>query len=353
VKLITSLEGIMVAQRRIQRRVSADWRKHRSMQRFFQTQVPDKWDKMQHCDLRFIHRRREYPREGYKVISLRCRQVPFCFRCAEHETNLRVQRAYDAFFACKPARKAPRFMHIVQTAPIYANGTGWGNAASKNIDAFFNVVWATLKDTFGDGIGAKMTYQDFGSLGPQKTHPHIDLTLNGWRLLDGKAVPIRYLDLKRGDLQRWNKTLADHARVLGSEGNHGNPFFGQVFTSAAAYFPIMAYQLRELWDFGTLTHPDPKTLVWHSYKGGQHAYPVGDFFRHMLEYQRRLGMWGHHQASNLHRLYGHMAKGQVGKTMRAMSGIERSHRRNCNCGECQEWFPYFPRAPGDASRAFA
>lgn len=352
------------------RRVSADWRRHRSLVRYFEAGLPRIWPEMQTCDNRFLVRGQDYPKQRFKVVSLPCRQLPFCFRCAEKETNRRVQQAFNALHACKPAKKPPLMFHMVQTAPYLVPGPydpelygpgwptptdpeGWGVLAARDVDAFFRVVWDACVDFFGPGIGGRLSYQDFGSYGPRKLHPHIDFTLNGWRLLDGKAIPLRVPDLRRGDLQRWQRIVEDHARTLGGPyyRNPGHVFFGQRFDNFQSYHGVMAYQLREMWDFSVISHPAPRTLRWHSYKGGWHDYDEGDFYARMTEYQRRFGRWGQHQAATLHRSYGHMAKGQLERTMKAMGGTERRHKAFCVCNVCQEWYPIVQvRRPGDPSR---
>lgn len=145
----------------------------------------------------------------------------------------------------------------------------------------------------------------------------------------------------------------DHARELGGPlySNPGHVFFGQRFDEFPSYYPILSYQLREMWDFSTISCPAPGTLRWHSCKGGWHDYGVDDFYGHMTDYQRLVGQWGDGQAATLHRLFGHMAKGQVDRTMAAMGGSERVHRRFCSCNDCQDWFPIVAeRRPGDTSR---
>lgn len=383
--VVANPEAVEGAKRTIIRRVSADWRRHRTLARYFEENLGRRWDGrdgnigLRDCDHRFIQRGRDYPKSAIKVISLPCRQRPFCFRCNERETNLRVHRTFDALWACKPAAKPPLMFHMVQTAPLVfpslddyerrqrlqpgtlaAEGwpeptepEGWAVHASRDIDAFFQVIWRSCLDFFGEGIGGKFSYQHFGSKGPHKTHPHIDFTMNGWRLLDGKAIPLKLPDLRRGDLQRWQRIVMDHSREMGGPfySNPGHVFFGQRFDNIPGYYPILSYQLRELWEFDSVSYPAPKTLRWHSYKGGWHDYAEGDLYRHMMDYQKQFGKWGGGQAATLHRLFGHMAKGQVAKTMAAIGGVKRPHKKFCVCNICQDWYPIIAnRRPGDASR---
>lgn len=354
-RLTTNVANVEGAKRTIQRRVSADWRRHRTLARYLEGNLQRQWDGIRRCDLAFLPpKQRDYPKPAALVQSLPCREVPYCFRCAQRETGRRVQKAFDALHACKPAGKPPLMVHMVQTAPLTGDGWGWGADAAHDVDRFFRVVWGSLVDFFGEGIGGVLTYQDFGSFGPHKTHPHIDLTINGWRVLDGKASQIRSPDLRHGDRERWQRIVSDHARVFGDshERNPGSVFFGRRHDSFQSYYGIMAYQLRELWDFSAITNPAPRVLRWHSYKGGFRDYGEGAFYGHMLDYQKRLGAWGKHQASFLHRRFGHLAKGQIERTMRAMGGEERRHSRFCICNQCQDWYPVVNnRPPGDDSRA--
>jgi hypothetical protein len=245
----------------------------------------------------------------YKVVPRQvCERIPYCIRCTKANTERRVWDTLNQYSRCTPAGQKLRFQHIVQTAPLTNDGEGWGLAASKDIAKFAAIVWGSLVEFHGPGIGAYMSYQDFGEQGFNKRHPHMDLTLNGWMLEDGKAVHTPRLELRGGGRAQWDDSIRARATVFQVDARRGSPDFGVVKVGVRQYYKILRYQVREMIDLRKLTYrTSPEIIQWTGYKDQPPAAMTVDHFLDGLqEYQTRTKAWT--RQAQLHRSFGHMAK---------------------------------------------
>jgi hypothetical protein len=318
--------------------VSKEWGRFRELQAFLSDHFPDKWENIQRCGLRFkVYESIQRP-GLYKLVAFSCHELPFCIQCTRMETARRVNSTLDNFNRCTPGTEEPRFTHIVQTAPIYEDGTGWGNQACRNLPKFAKIVWDTLAESYGEGIGAVLSYQDFGERCFAKRHPHIDLTLNGWKLEDGKPAPTPIYDLKGHGRARWDQAVVKRALALNLEAERGNVHITPTIEGYRPYYKILRYQMRELVDLRKITYSRTQGKVWWmSYKdNSQQEFTVEEFLAGLTEYQARLQAWMK-GGQSLHRAFGHLAKRSIGKTEDAMGGGPIPHGEECPCSECGDW----------------
>lgn len=247
------------------------------------------------------------------------------------------------FNEATPRGKQPRFIHIVQTSPLTVAGEGWGMLASKDKGGFAKVVWKTIADQVGTGLGGLLSYQDFGEQAFQKRHPHIDLTLNGWQIQDGQATHTPRIELRNGGYKNWQGTLVKHAsKKYGVEARRGNLKVGSVITGHLPYYSVLRYQMRELVDLRKVDYSREKqTVNWISYKDNTRTkHTVHEFMAGMFEYQMRLGPWSNDWGTgkqNLHFRYGHIADTLLHKVSPQIGGEEIPHRKNCPCNNCGDW----------------
>lgn len=326
--------------------------RHQDVLRYLQDHNPAVYAKVRQCRTQARVARDVVQSDRYKVRLYGCHVEPWCFACTNEAKWRRVAAALRTFQACTPAGQQPRFAHIVMTAPIFPDGAGWGRFARREIKAFRDVTWRVTKAAYGAGIGGLLSYQDFGETPFPKGHPHMDYTINGWTLVDGKPERTPTYDLKNGGHARWVKRVQEQvtARWLlpAAEGVTNLNIQGFV-TGIPAYVRALAYQLRELVDVRKMTYDRARQLVyWSSYRDNTRAkMTVQDFQQGLADYAGRLGSWGHRQATSLHVTAGHMARRAITKTSDAMGAVEPPHRRGCYCTECSEWEVIFPNEEGE------
>jgi len=333
------------------------WQPYRSLQHFLKDYLPDEWDAIQTCGQNIVKEWEYAPdRDLKKVQLMHCNRIPWCIRCTRTDTHRRVANALQQFERCTPAGKQPRFIHIVQTAPT---GTGegmtgqWGHLAAQDHKKFGRIMWSALQELYGDGIGAIMSYQDFGEKGPLKIHPHQDLTLNGWRLKNGKAAPTPRFPLTDGGRKRWDDVVSAHATAFQVDASRGNVWIHNVVTGIPSYAKQFRYQMRQLVDLKKLHYNrSDRILQWENYRDGTFTnFTVDMFFDALTDYQRRLGaftsrkMFGkeaddesdHNTQKRLHEAYGHMARTKIKATQKLMGGKATPHREDCSCNACGDW----------------
>lgn len=281
----------------------------------------------------------------YKVRLYGCKVQPWCTRCVNEAKHHRARDAMARFAKCKPATQEMRLAHVVQTAHFSVDSGGWGERASRDVDAFRRIVARVVQESFGSGYGAYFSYQDFGERAFGKRHPHLDFTINGWSLAaDGRAELTRTYDTTHGGYNLWVQRTRQHAAaafLLHDDYIGTNLKLQRWRTGYAAYYNAMLYQVRELVDVRKMTYDRQRGLVWwNSYRdNSRERMTLSEFEEGLADYTTRLGAWGHHQARRLHVGMGHLADGRIPRTMKAMGGEAPSHRRNCQCAECQEWSP--------------
>jgi hypothetical protein len=312
--------------------------RHATILRFLQHHVPEAVLPVLECGMSF-HEYESEDRPGWwKVVGHRCHVRPWCIPCVEDAHRERVRRMQDIFMRCTPKGKEPRFVHIVQTAPVYDDMTGWGVPASNDLRAFRRVVWRALERLFGKGIGARLSYQDWGEV-PFRRFPHLDLTLNGWAVVDGEPVATPYYDLRNGGADRWDEVVVEEAQSLQIGAKRGSKDVSKVAVGMAAYYQAVSYQLREMlnlrwWRYDSLR----RTMIYESYKEHRRVeIPVAAFMFHIQEYQARLGYWNHGQEKRLHVGMGHMADRAVPVTQKIMSGSPLACMDGCTCSRCGSW----------------
>lgn len=335
-------EGIPGAIKEQRKRVSETWRRHRNVQRLIEDHWLDQWEDIRHCGL--IPKVKQNRDTGlYKVTFNSCHKVPFCIRCAKRKTWIRTQATLNRFNACTPKGKEARLVHIVQVVPVYDDGTGWGVKASQNLGAFGKLVWGVLQEAFGDGIGAVMSYQDYGERCFAKRNPHLDLTLNGWSIQDDGHRKTGDYTFAGPGRQRWADMVTRRAQAFELGAGDGIIWIGKPRIGIKNYAGTLKYQMRELVDFSKLEYSRGKKKIWWmSYKDQRREqFTVNQFMAGFAEYQWRLGAWAQDDdgpdRQKLHRSYGHIAERTWTKTMRTVGGNEIPHGKNCPCGECGDW----------------
>lgn len=346
-----SVEAAIRANRNLVRR---EWHKYPAAMSFLHDQYPGPWAAINACRMNWNIK--ENPnRPGYVLLSPRytCKQRPFCILCNRSETWGRVHVALDRFVGCTPGGQKERFIHIVQTAPIgetgqYLDGGDWGRQALADPKGFRRIVWDTLREFYGDGIGAFLTFQPFGEQPTKKWHPHVDLTLNGWSIEDDRAQPTRTIDLANGGRSQWDEAVRARAMRYQVNAAIGNVQFGHAIVSEQAYARILYYQTRELVNPESFIEYNRTQgiLYWRSYHDNSRTkIPVREFRSWLAEYQGRFGFWGDghaggrgRQRAHLEQFYGHLSKGRWEATKIAVGGRDRGeHAFGCECEYCGEW----------------
>lgn len=337
--LLPGLAADIARQKRFAR---ITWKRHAHVAKFLADCYPGPWQRIQTCRLGNYRTYRSIDRPDiYKATPYACHQIPYCLICTRAERNRRLNAALNNFSRCTPKGQQPRFYHAVQTAPIYEDGTGWGNEASRNVKAFGKLVFEGVAQFLGPGTGALLSYHDFGERAFAKRHPHMDFTINGWMLHDDQPAWTPRIDLTGGGRGRWDAAIAARATRLRIDAGPGNFFVQGPWTGFAAYRAILAYQLRELVDLRKITYSRSKGVVeWLDYKRNRRQrFTVNDFKAGLAEYQYRLKQWptDGDEALELHRAYGHLAKRLIRRTQTAMGGQAIPHGKSCPCTVCGDW----------------
>lgn len=324
----------------------AEWSRYRPLQRFLRDHAPLEWDAIARCRMSYKTLESTTRPGRYKIApAFTCWRLPYCILCTRARTARRVHKALDQLHRCTPRGQTPRFIGVVQTAPVYADGTGWGVAASQDLTAFGAIVWETLQEFYGDGLGAIMSYQDFGERAFAKRHPHWDLTLNGWRLgADGpEKTPL--FDFTGGGRRRWDKAIVERAKRLDLDATRGNVHV-LWREGIPTYRSLLWYKMREMVDLRKIREydRDAQSLLWVGYESRRRPtvrtrFKVLDFLAGLAEYRARLGQWPEEgdEGMEIHRRYGHLSKRNIRATQTAMDGEPLLHGTNCPCSECEDW----------------
>ncbi|MFO1532833.1 MAG: hypothetical protein ABR562_03910 [Thermoplasmatota archaeon] len=348
------------------------WDRYEDARQYLADHRPKIWAKVRSCGLHnFVTQAQPSDPDHIKFWAKRCDQIPWCLECVNHQHFRRRHRVFDRWAACTPAGQEPRFSHIVITAPIYAkrcpacdpgdtddrpdpncqsclgrgNGTSahsWGLEASGNPRAFKEVVWRTLLEMYGEGLGAHMTYQDHGEAGLARRHPHIDLTINGYTVNGGRVDVLPYFDFTE-DRERVVRIVEKHAQALRLGARATSFYIGQVVEGYAPYAKILAYQVREMIDLRKLRYDRDQQLVgWESYREGHETTWMRsrDWSSAYEEYCARLRI---HMGGNnsLHSDHGHMKGKAIASTRRVTGGRPEPHREGCPCSKCGDWHRIF------------
>ena len=351
--LVVKAGGVESAIRQLKAQHQAERARHPNADRYLRDHLPEVAAKVAQCRTRARVARDRMRPNRYKVRLYGCHVEPWCFACVREAKHRRANQALERFQRCTPVGFEPRFGHIVQTAQLTEDGDGWGTQASRLVKDFSDTIWRVVSDFYGPGAGAFASYHHFGERGFGKIIPHIDLTINGYRLTDSGAQQTPTYPLQAGGYARWVKRTQDHAAarfLIDPDGVQTNLNIQSFVVGIPAYYGAILYQVRELVDVRKIADYDrPRQLIyWSSYRENRRERMTVQQFKDALaEYQSSVGAWGKMQARHLHRPYGHMADGKLKKTQQAMGGQLRDHRRNCPCSECSDWEVLFPGEDGE------
>lgn len=337
-----------VMERQLRDKTREAWQdKYREAAGLLKDHFPGEWSRIQNCGMAFERRAWVPDAKWGKLQPMRCHNVPFCLPCVEYAHRLRLNGWFNSLERVTPAGLPLRLSQVTQTAPLNADGEGWGAAASRNVSKFRKVVGAHLREWYGEGIGVVMSYQDFGEQGFSKRHPHLHMTVSGYRLLDGKVSVVQDPDLAGSGRGRWDEGMAARATVFGDwSGWHSGGSLDVIpfKQGRAEYNKLLRYQLRELVDLSKIEYqPSKRRLLWKSGTGPEVAgMDVLDFKARLLEYKLRLGVWERSQKTGgvkkLHVGFGILGDAAIGAAQEAIGGVESDHKPDCACGKCQEWY---------------
>lgn len=332
----------------------AERAKHPHAERYLRDYHPEIANKLAACRTKARVVPDELNGDRFRVRLYPCHVEPWCFACVNEAKHKRAQQALEKFQRCTPNGKQIRLGHIVQTAQLREDGTGWGLGASHRVKDFQQVIWKSTRDAYGPGIGIYASYQAFGERAFGKLHPHIDFTINGHTLDDDNhPQQTPFYDLTNGGHEKWVNRTREHvaARFLIDHSKIETNFKIQRFvTGIPAYYRAMLYQLREMVDVRKMSYDRTNRLVyWANYKlNVRERMTVDQFQEGLNDYQIAVGTWGDQQCKRLHVPYGHLADRNITATEKAMGGKTPAHRRGCSCGECNEWGePIFPDEDGN------
>jgi len=332
-------EGVRgeIAERRLW--VSNYWRRFPSVKRFVADWFRAEWEAIQRCRFEYrVYESKDNPGK-FKVTPKCCWKVPFCLTCTKVRASRRTLGALDRFSRATPKGQPMQFVHIVLSAPLTEDGQGWGAKAHQDIPKFAKVTRRVLEDIYGEGLGGVMSYQDFGERPFHKIHPHMDLTLAARRLVDGKMMALRPLNLKV-ERATIDAHTANRARAFQIDARKGDIDFSRVIHGAQEYYPVLKYQMRELFDLRKVEYKRREGKVeWKNYKDvRREAYRADEFVTGFESYARRLGLYGYEGTPvELHRYSGYMSKGSLRETEAMVEGSSIPHGRGCPCSECEDW----------------
>lgn len=335
-----------------------EWRRHRSLVHFLSEEYPEEWAKVQYCRTDHSVQGAVLGPSSLRVSLEGCGCVPYCPACASAATNRRVGRTLRAFQRCTPKGQEPRFLHIVQRATYYPDGTGWGRQASEDHAEFARLVFEVLRRAYGEGVGAIVSYHDVGEGLWRKRTPHLDLTLNGWTLEDGRPAHVKRYELRGDGHDRWQRWIAEAVERRGWTGTgYSSVDFQDVTVGVPAYINALRYQLREVIDLRKVEYSRRERKVsWKDYRNNYRRgeFTVDEFKAGLVEYARRLKPWTSAGRRPLDRILGHMADRAIGKTEDAMDGGASAHWANCTCGVCRGWrFVETPQLDREVGRGAA
>ncbi len=334
-----------------------EWGKHRSLQQYLADRCPNEWAEIRECKTGYYSVQEDNLQPGSHRVSAEqsCHQIPWCIMCVSDEESRRRRDTINLLHRCTPGNDEPLAGHFVLESMIRNDdGTGWGNQAANDLPRFFQATGELLEEIYGEGIGWKGSYQHFGERPFKKDNPHIDFTLNGWRLQDGKPVKVQRLNIRgkggADDLMRIQK------RVLSRHFNDVEvtlPMHLGKFVPLDRYHNALKYQLREMVDLRQIRYSRQERKIWWiDYNTKRRLpYEIPEFEAGIAAYQIRYGQWGYEPEQELHRGMGHMAKGNAKKTQTSMGGKERQHPRNCACKHCGDWQRVFIEEAMDAVTA--
>lgn len=322
-----------------------EWRNYRGLMWFLAEEYPRQWEDVRRCRTEFTTWR-SMARPGRINVAMKgCKMEPLCPACANTGKWKRAMSRAKAFQRCTPKGEEPVFWQIVQTAP--ATGPNfppregnWGDEARQDVRAFAKVVFGVLKEAFGDGIGVAMSYHDVSEELWSWPHPHLDMTLNGWKLEDGKAVLTARYDFTQGGMRRWQETIKREVRAMWDydEVQPGNVKVVGPVEGLERYIKALAYQVREVIDLRKLEYSHSQGKVWwRSYSNNfrKEEFTVDEFKHGLVEYSIRLDAWKPGRRY-VDRMYGHISDGAIARTQEAMGGAV-VHEDDCSCNECNRW----------------
>ncbi|MCA1812220.1 MAG: hypothetical protein ABR562_01400 [Thermoplasmatota archaeon] len=283
---------------------------------------------------------------------------PNALGTGDHRLQLRASQKERAYEKAIQRLDAYSRRHSARTSGLL----GYDLADCRDCSnpfVFLNQFWEMDQPALMCRLGAHMSYQDHGEAGLARRHPHIDLTLNGYRVQDGKVSVVedeefhrysRDFSLGRGeDYARAVEIVETNAQALRLGAKATSIYVGTPLESYARYHKILSYQLREMIDLRKLRYNAEQRLVgWESYKEPYETTWLGiqDWEAAYAEYSWRLKLFesapmradGKRKSARiLHRSFGHMADGEIGRTQRATRGTPEAHPDNCGCRKCGEW----------------
>lgn len=325
--------------------VRKTWAKKPTIKRFLREHAPIQWNAIRTCSLEYRPFEDKMAPGVYKLLPISCHEIPWCIICTQRQDFFRTQAAMDRFSLCTAAKRPLLHAHAVQTAPIYDDGTGWGNDASRDLTSFFRIVWDTCREILGDGLGGTFSYHDLGEQSFAKRHPHIDFSLNGYRIQDGAADKLtdhpqgHIYDTAGPGYARWQATVAQLARDHWPDAKTGNLKLQPVRDGPGALHKTLSYQLRTIIDFRKAEyHPGKQLVAWSNYKTGAWTYlPVLRVLAGIAEQEARLGSWTKEGRELLHRSFGHMADRTFHTTAAQVGGTVLPHGIDCTCKDCRDW----------------
>jgi len=320
-----------------------EWGKHRSIQQYLADRCPNEWDAIRECKTGHYAIQEDGDEPGdYRVYPKHsCHKIPWCIMCVRDEEARRRGATRDLISLCTPANEEPRMAHMVLEAMVRNDdSTGWGVQASRDLPRFFQATHELLTELFGEGIGWKGSYQDFGERPFKKVNPHLDFTLNGYRIQEGQSIKLKPLNVKGNSGADW--LMRKQAEVLKRHFQDvvvTMPLHLGWFVPPHRYEKALRYQLREMVNLTRFRYNRARqTMTWHPYNEEPvTVLSVLEFEVGVAEYQARLGQWGYEPAQELHRGMGHMAKRSVRTTAKAIGGCLREHPKNCSCRDCGDW----------------
>lgn len=346
VKWVDELDAVGPAASKMWLDHTRAWGNNRSLARFWMEHYDDEWARVRECRVEWEWYAGRGKGEKYRIERDACANRPYCPACNNQWQNERAHKALKALRRATPGGKAPRaFMVTIAPRKRSARRDEWQDVAAEHHRAYLRACFLTLRDSYGEGIGAFAIYQHYGEKPFLVAHPHVHLLVNGWKLEDDQPKPTPYYDMQQGGGERIRQRLVEH---VAREVKHGiqldgidlvNVRIDQVETEAGRLRRLFRYNYRELIDPTKWKYPRGADHVRVENYHDPHdtaEVPVGVLRDGLAWYGRRFGKWGEPGTRPTDARFGILADSQIRETERAM-GADVEHADDCVCRRCMEW----------------
>lgn len=350
----------------------AAWRPHRPLIRFLQDHYSLVWSAREWTDrdgrlhgegVRWCRtepndgQRRE--EDGLEVVEMKgCGRTPFCPACNDHAARRRGKKILDKLIAATPANEDVT-VQLVTLGVTERPGdeTGIVEAVSGDWRTFRDAAYRVIEWMYGEGVGAFLTYQEYGQRVLVKKRTHVHALVHHWREENGRARKIEKFELDGGGKARLDARWYDElqrdfpniTRPKGSTWVGAHDVDLRYLDHPGKIAKSTKYVAREIIDMRELRYDrTAQTITVYPYKAEDSLAPVtasvAEVQRNLMDYAARVGRWGYRGRPIVHAAYGNVSDGLVRETISRI-GRGKEHPEDCWCRECSRWQKFWEDAP--------